>query len=167
MGARPRLTGLAGLAILVTAGGGLTACAGGSADFTRQAEATCSTAARTIAALNRPSDPAAGLRYALDRYAAVELAVSTVTDSALPGGEPGQALRQGWLRPARASLLAARPALSDLQHAVADHDRVAAAAAFTRAAGAGTASVDVAVLRSQQLPSCADVFAVTPVAPGW
>jgi hypothetical protein len=155
------------LIVLAVLPAGVLAGCGSAAGFAQRTEHTCSSATNTIAALAPPVDPAAGLRYALDRYSAVELAVATVTDSTLPAGSTGADLRQGWLRPARASLSTSWPALARLQVAVKNGDAPAAATAFTAAAAAGTGSVDTALLAADALPSCETLFSATPVTPGW
>jgi hypothetical protein len=148
------------------AGALLTGC-GDSTNFAQRTDDTCAHAMTTIAGLGAPSDPRAGLKYALDRFGAMDLAVSTVTDSALPPGAEGDQLRQRWLQPARTSLARARPALAQLQVAVQHGDRVPAAAAFSAVAGAGTGSVDPEVLTSHGLPRCAALFGSPAPAPGW
>src|SRR3954453_8953856 len=135
----------------------VSGCAvGRPAGFVARSNDTCTQAARTVADLAAPRT--AALAYALDRYAAFERAVSTLTDSSLPGGPRGQALRERWLRPARASLRAGDDALRRLHDAVRGHDHGAAARAFAAAATAGTAGVDVALLRSRGLTRCASLF---------
>ncbi len=72
--------------------------------FTARSNDTCRDATKVIDALHVPRDPITALGYALDRYTAVERAVSTLTDSSLPAGQRGRELRERWMRPARASL---------------------------------------------------------------
>jgi hypothetical protein len=132
-----------------------------TAHATVQAQDACRGADQSIAGLAPPTDPAAGLRYALDRYSAIELAVSTVTDSSLPAGAP---LRRSWLDPAQSSLRTGRPALSTLQQAVAHHDPAAAGTAFAVAARAGSLGPDVlAAVGRAGLPECTQLF--TPAVP--
>jgi hypothetical protein len=89
----------AGLLALTLAG-----CSSGGSGYVSRSNHTCAETRKTIGKLKPPADPKAGLAYALDRYVAVEKAVSTLTDSSLPGGPTGRDLRDRWLRPARTSL---------------------------------------------------------------
>jgi hypothetical protein len=155
------------LGALILLSSGLLCACGDSTGFTERTEHTCATAATSIDALARPATPADGLRYALDRYSAIELAVSTVTDSRLPTGTAGAELRARWLRPARASLGSGWSDLSALQRAVHDGQAPAAATAFTAAAQAGAVSVDTGLLSADGLPTCAALFGSPPAAPGW
>ncbi len=132
-----------------------------TAHATVQAQDACRDADQSIAQLAAPADPAAGLRYALDRYSAIELAVSTVTDSSLPSGAP---LRRTWLDPAQASLRIGRPALSTLQQAVSHHDPATAGTAFAVAARAGSIGPDaLAAVGRAGLTQCTQLF--TPAVP--
>jgi len=143
---------------------GLASCSvGGSSGFVTRSNRTCADATKTIVALKAPRDPQAALAYALDRYVQVEHAVSTLTDSSLPGGADGRDLRDRWLRPARASLRTADTSLNRLRDAVRDSDRGGVSAAFAAAAEAGTSGVDTALLRGRALSACATLF--TPSAP--
>jgi hypothetical protein len=151
-------------ALLVAAVAVLAGCSVGQpSGFVARSNDTCSTAAKVVDALKAPHDPKAALEYALDRYTAVEHAVSTLTDSSLPGGQAGRALRERWLRPARASLRAGNDELGLLRDAVRHRDGAGTAAAFGSAATAGTAGVDTALLRAKGLTRCATLF--TPAAP--
>jgi hypothetical protein len=158
---------LSAIAVCAAVAGALLSGCGDSTTFTQRTDDTCAHAITTIAALDAPTDPGAGLRYALDRFGAIDLAVSTVTDSTLPSGAEGDQLRQRWLQPARASLARARPALAQLQTDVQHGDRAQAAAAFATAAGAGTGSVDPAVLTGHGLLRCAALFSAGAAAAGW
>jgi hypothetical protein len=138
----------------------LTGCTvGRPSGFTARSNDTCRTATKAIGALAAPHDQAAALAYALDRYTAVELAVSTLTDSSLPAGRRGRELRERWLRPARASLQAADDELTQLRDALRRHDRATAARAFASASVSGTDGVDTSLLRTQGLTDCATLFA--------
>lgn len=155
------------LVAVVTAAVVLAASAGCSvgrpSGFVARSNDTCATATKTVSALKKPSDPRAALAYALDRYTALEHAVSTLTDSSLPGGPAGRDLRDSWLRPARASLRTGDDDLSRLRDAVRRHDDAGAALAFGSAALAGTSGVDTTLLRARGLIKCATLF--TPAAP--
>jgi hypothetical protein len=156
----------AGLLTIVLSIGsiGLASCSlGGSSGFVTRSNHTCADATKTIEALKSPRDPHAALAYALDRYVQVEHAVSTLTDSSLPGGAVGRDLRDRWLRPARASLRTADTSLNRLRDAVRDGDRNGVSSAFAAAAEAGTSGVDTALLRERALSACATLF--TPSAP--
>jgi hypothetical protein len=135
--------------------------------FTARSNDTCRSAAREIDALDTPRDPGTALAYALDRYTAVERAVSTLTDSGLPGGSSGRVLRERWLRPARTSLTAAGDDLLRLRTAVRRRDSAAAALAFGSAADAGTAGVDTTLLRARGLTACAVLFTPTAAPLAW
>jgi hypothetical protein len=155
-----------GLAALVAAAA-LAGCAagcsvGGSSGWAHRSEHTCADANKTITKLKAPGDPKAALAYALDRYVAVEHAVSELTDSTLPGGAVGRDLRTLWLAPARASLKAADVDLRRLRTAVRAGDRTGASVAFGAATTAGTSGVDTAVLRTQGLSACATLFTPAP-----
>ncbi len=135
--------------------------------FTGRSDSFCSDAMKVIAGLSAPTEPAKQLQYALDRYTAVEKAVSELTDSSLPGGSAGDQLRARWLRPARASLTDGRAALVRLRTAVnavspADRDRTtsasSSAAAFELTQAIGTQGVDVGLLRAHGLTQCAALF---------
>jgi len=142
----------------------LASCSiGASSGFVARSNRTCADATKTIVALKAPRDPQAALAYALDRYVQIEHAVSTLTDSSQPGGADGRALRDRWLRPARASLRAADSSLNRLRDAVRDGDRGGVSSAFAVAAVAGTSGVDIALLRERALSACATLF--TPSAP--
>jgi hypothetical protein len=144
----------------------LTGC-GESTPFAQRTEHTCATASATITGLSAPVNPSTGLKFALDRFSAMDLAVSTVTDSSLPSGSAGAQLRERWLVPARASLATGRTALAALQRAVHQGDDQAAATEFTIAAAAGTAAVDPSVLTATGLPECAALFSPSNTRPGW
>lgn len=135
---------------------------GGSSGWVHRSNHTCAAANKTIAELKAPHDPKAALAYALDRYVAVEHAVSTLTDSVLPGGAVGRDLRDRWLRPARASLRAADTDLRRLRTAVRAGDRTGASVAFGAATTAGTSRVDTALLRTRGLGACATLFTPAP-----
>jgi hypothetical protein len=135
--------------------------------FTARSNATCSAAITSIAALPAPADPAAGLRYALDRYVIVEKAVATLTDSSLPGGDTGDDLRVRWLRPARASLGGATTRLEALRQAVRAADTAAATEAFRAAVVTGTAGVDTGYLRERGLERCATLFTAVAPSTAW
>lgn len=139
----------------------LTGCSS-SSGWVHRSEHTCAEANKTIAKLKTPRDPKAALAYALDRYVAVEHAVSTLTDSALPGGVLGRELSKAWLAPARASLEAADADLRRLRTAVRTGDRTGASVAFGAATAAGTSGVDTALLRTQGLSACSALFTPTP-----
>jgi hypothetical protein len=131
--------------------------------FVARSNDTCATATKAITALKDPHDATSALAYTLDRYTAVERAVSTLTDSSLPGGQNGRDLREGWLRPARDSLRAGYDDLSRLRDAARRRDVAGAVRAFGSAAAAGTSGVDTALLRSRGLTECALLF--TPRTP--
>ncbi len=131
--------------------------------FVSRSNDTCATATKVVDALKAPRDPGAALAYALDRYTALEHAVSTLTDSSLPGGKSGRDLRERWLRPARASLRAGDDEMARLRDAVRRRDDAAAAVAFGSAAMAGTSGVDTTLLRTRGLIKCATLF--TPNTP--
>jgi len=95
---------------------------------------------------------------ALASYSALEKAVSQLTDSSLPGGETGAALRERWLRPARTSLTEGRATLRQLRDAVHDDNRTAADAAFASTRQVGRAGVDTAWLSASGLDRCATLF---------
>ena len=155
-----------GLALLAApiAAVALVGCSASSpSTFAAHGNRTCADTTKTITALRTPRDPRAALAYALDRYVALEHAVSTLTDSSLPGGTVGRELRTRWLRPARASLRAADASLNRLRDAARAGDRAAASAAFATAATAGTAGVDTSLLRTRALITCAGLF--TPSTP--
>lgn len=134
--------------------------------FSARSNDTCRDATAVIDALDAPHDAVSTLGYALDRYTAVERAVSTLTDSSLPAGQRGRELRERWLRPARASLQAAGDELSRLRDAVRHDDDGAVAQAFADASEAGTAGVDATMLRAQGLTDCAALFTAHHVTPG-
>ena len=145
----------------------LTGCTvGGPTGFTARSDHTCREAMNAIGALDAPHDAVTALAYALDRYSAVERAVSTLTDSSLPAGQRGRELRERWLRPARASLEAADDELLRLRDAVRHRDDGAVAQAFADAAEAGTQGVDTTLLRARGLTDCAALFTPDRVAPG-
>lgn len=132
--------------------------------FTARSNSFCADAWATITTLVGPSDPKRQIRYATDRYTAIEHAVSALTDSTLPSGATGQALRAHWLRPARASLLAGRAPLQNLRVAVNRADTTGSAAltlttaAFAPTQSIGTQGVDLALLRRSGLNQCARLF---------
>jgi len=134
--------------------------------FTARSNDTCRDATKVIDALHVPRDPVTALGYALDRYTAVERAVSTLTDSSLPAGQRGRELRERWMRPARASLEAAGDELLRLRDAVRRHDDGAVAQAFADASDAGTHGVDTTLLRTRGLTDCATLFTPQHIAPG-
>ncbi|MEP6599381.1 MAG: hypothetical protein ABJB98_08050 [Actinomycetota bacterium] len=155
---------LVSLATLTTVAGCTVARPTG---FDARTDATCGEAMMAVGDLDAPADPAAGLRYALDRYVIVEKVVATVTDSALPGGDAGRALRDRWLRPARASLRSGSDALRRLRDASRANDRAAAMSAFSAAAAAGATGVDLTLLVDRSLPRCAALFAAPAPATSW
>ena len=142
-------------------------CSSGGSGYVSRSNRTCAEAGKTIGKLKTPADPKAGLAYALDRYVAVEKAVSTLTDSSLPGGSTGRDLRDRWLRPARASLEAGATDLDRLRNAARSGDRAAASTAFTAATAAGTAGVDTGLLRSRSLTTCAALFTASTPSVDW
>jgi len=146
------------VAVVVLAGCSVS----GSSGWAHRSEHTCADANKTITKLEAPRDSTAALAYALDRYGAVEHAVSTLTDSALPGGALGRELREVWLAPARASLEAADADLRRLRAAARAGDRTGASVAFDAAITAGTSGVDTALLRTQGLSACATLFSPAP-----
>jgi hypothetical protein len=131
--------------------------------FTAGSNAFCRQTSVAIAKLTRPSSPKAQLQYATDRYTLVERLVSEMTDSSLPGSTFGHQVRDEWLRPARASLVAGRSVLVDLRAAVNSHDAAAAAAQFEQSQAIGTHGVDTGLLRAHDLSDCAKVFQPTVV----
>ena len=150
--------------VTVLAAATLAGCAVGQpSGFTARSNDTCRTAIRAIEALDAPRNATAALAYALDRFTAVEHAVSTLTDSSLPGGQSGRDLRDRWLRPARASLESADHDLDRLRDAVRSNDHDEAVHAFAAAVQAGTAGIDTGLLRTRGLTTCASLF--TPVTP--
>ncbi len=145
----------------------LTGCTvGRPSGFTARSNDTCRDATKVIEALHAPRDAVTALGYALDRYTAVERAVSTLTDSSLPAGQRGRELRERWLRPARGSLEAAGAELLRLRDAVRRHDNGAVAPAFADASEAGTNGVDTTLLRARGLTDCATLFTPQHIAPG-
>lgn len=140
----------------------LAGCSSGSSGWVHRSDHTCAEANQTIAELKAPRDPKAALAYALDRYVALEHAVSALTDSALPGGALGRDLRTLWLRPARASLRAADADLRRLRTAARAGDRTGASVAFGAATTAGTSGVDTALLRTRGLDACSTLFTPAP-----
>lgn len=154
---------LAALAILgAFAAFAVLAGCSSSSGWAKRSNHTCAEASRTIAKLEAPHDPKTALAYALDRYVAVEHALSSLTDSTLPGGALGRDLRARWLRPARASLRAADADLRRLRAAARAGDRTAASVALGAATAAGTTGVDTAWLRAHGLAACSTLF--TPAA---
>lgn len=145
----------------------IAGCSSGGSGYVSRSNHTCAETRKTISKLKAPTDAKAGLAYALDRYVAVEQAVSTLTDSSLPGGSAGRDLRDRWLRPARASLEAADADLNKLRDAARSGDRSAASSAFTAASAAGTAGVDTGLLRSRSLTTCAELFTASTPAADW
>lgn len=158
MSRRRRL--LAPFACALLLGPALSACTlGQPVDFRHRTDDACQGVRRSIARLDPPRDGASALRFALDRYVAVERLVAQVTDDAgLPGGTTGAQLRMRWLRPARASLRSGRTDLATLRQAVRHGDRPAVDRALVTAVAAGTRGVDTGVLRERGLPGCAAVF---------
>ncbi len=127
----------------------------------REATLTAPVPSRQITALATPTTPKEQLQYATDRYTIVEHLVSVMTDSSLPGGTEGSALNQGWLRPARASLIEGRSVLADLRTAM-NADRAAEVAAeFGQSLAIGTQNVNTGLLRNRGLTDCAQVFEPT------
>jgi hypothetical protein len=155
----PIVAAAATVAVVASAG----CSVGRPTGFAARSNDTCATATKTIAALRDPHDATSALAYALDRSTAVERAVSTLTDSSLPGGQAGQDLRERWLRPARSSLRAGDDDLVRLRDATRRHDVAGAVTAFGSAAAAGTSGVDTELLRSRGLTKCAGLF--TPRTP--
>jgi hypothetical protein len=129
--------------------------------FTAGSNAFCRQASAAIAKLDRPDSPKEQLQYATDRYTVVERLVSEMTDSSRPGATFGRQVRDDWLRPARASLVAGRTVLIDLRAAVTTSDAGAAASAFDRSQAIGTQGVDTGLLRAHGLLDCAKVFQPT------
>jgi len=137
----------------------LTSCAvGRPLGFTSRTNSFCSDALVSIAKLKAPTSPLRQIQYAMDSYSALEKAVSQLTDSSLPGGETGAALRERWLRPARTSLTEGRATLRQLRDAVHDDNRTAADAAFAATRQVGRAGVDTALLSASGLDRCARLF---------
>lgn len=137
----------------------LTGCAvGRPLGFTGRSDSFCGDALKSIAGLHTPTTTRDEMRYAMDRYTAMEKVVSELTDSSLPGAATGNALRDRWLRPARASLLTGRGVLNELQRAVTAGDIGTAAPAFAATAAIGTANVDTRLLAAQGLTNCAKLF---------
>jgi hypothetical protein len=137
----------------------LAGCAvGRPTGFTARSNSFCADGTRSIAALKQPTDPLMQMQYATDRYTAVEHTVSELTDSNLPGGSIGAQLRSGWLRPARASLVAGRVTLEQLRTAVNAGDPAAATTAFIRAEAIGTQGVDTSLLSARGLSDCVHLF---------
>jgi hypothetical protein len=126
--------------------------------FTARSNSFCSDALTSIAKLKTPTDLKMQIQYATDRYTAVEHTVSELTDSSLPSGSAGQELRTGWLRPARASLLAGRSNLEQLRIAVNAGNTDAAATAFAQTESIGTQGVDTSLLAGRGLADCARLF---------
>ena len=156
--------GLVALVAVAVAGCSAGCSVSGSSGWAHRSEHTCADANKTITKLKAPRDPKAALAYALDRYVAVEHAVSTLTDSALPGGALGRELGKLWLAPARASLEAADADLRRLRTAARAGDRTGASVAFGAATTAGTSGVDTALLRTQGLSACATLFTPAPLS---
>lgn len=140
----------AGLALI------LTACdLGQPHSFTARAEKNCASATRAITADTPVTNPVA---YAIDRFAQLDrVLVVVTTDRGFPGGPQGATLHTAWIRPARASLEAARPSLDRLRR-VAGTPTVQRARLFATAARAGDVGVRTAVLARLGLPRCAVLF---------
>lgn len=126
--------------------------------FTARSNSFCSDALTAIAKLPTPTSPLQKMQYATDRYTIVEKAVSELTDSSLPSGANGAALRDHWLRPARASLDAGRATMTTLRDAVHSGDTAATGPAFAATRSVGTAGVDTDLLRARGLDRCAVLF---------
>jgi hypothetical protein len=163
--ARRLLTAL----LAATAVFGLSSCAVGEpSGFTARSNHTCAQARDEISALSAPTDPKSALSWAIERYTAMDKVVSTLTDAPLPAGAKGAALRAGWLRPARASLRTGRDQLDRLRSAVQRKPPSPdAPAAFAASAAAGTGGVDLRLLQSSGLTTCATVFQAAPPAVSW
>jgi hypothetical protein len=149
---------VAGLSVVVL----LSGCdVGRPTSFTGRSNSFCSDTVHQISALKPPLTPKAHLQFATDRYTAVEHLVSELTDSSLPGGSEGQQLRDQWLRPARASLSAGRTVLADLRSAVHEDNSASITSTFAASNSIGTAGVDLALLHSRGLSTCARAFTPT------
>jgi hypothetical protein len=130
--------------------------------FTARSNSFCSDALTVISKLTTPDTPLRQIQYATDRYTALEKTVSELTDASLPGGTTGDALRQRWLRPARAALDHGRLQLQQLRDAVHSDDTTGAREAFATARNVGLQGVDTALLRASGLDRCATLFTPTP-----
>ena len=149
-----------GLVSVLAAGLTLTGCAvGRPLGFAGRTDSFCGDALTTISKLAPPATLEDKMRFATDRYTAIERTVSELTDSSLPGGASGQQLRERWLRPARGSLQAGRAVLDQLRTAIQGHDTPAADRAFARSLSIGTDGVDDGLLRQRGLMTCATLFA--------
>lgn len=137
----------------------LTGCALGRPQaFTARSNSFCTDALTGIDKLHPPTTGLQQIRFATDRYTAVEKAVSSLTTMSLPSGATGAALRERWLRPARASLAEGRTQMKALRDAVHDHDATLATTTFASARNVGTSNVDISLLRSEGLDRCATLF---------
>ncbi len=139
----------------------LTGCTlGEPAGFTSRANRYCASSVRLVGKLKYASTGVDALRYSSARYLVVERTVSELTDDVgLPGGSRGEAYRDRWLRPARASLRQGIDDLNRLRKAIKGNDPAAVASAVTAANAAGTAGVDTGYLAAQKLSDCAVAFA--------
>ena len=142
-----------------------TACAVGRPQaFTARSNSFCSDALTSIAKLDEPHSSLAQMRYAVDRYTIVEKAVSELTESRLPGGTTGDALDNGWLRPARSDLTTGRGELGGLRDAFRSGNAAATDQAFAVARNIGTRGIDTTLLRAHGLYRCATLFSPTDAA---
>jgi hypothetical protein len=126
--------------------------------FTARSNSFCADASTSIAKLKTPTEPKAQLQYAMDRYAAMEKAVSELTDSSLPGGDQGEQLRAQWLRPARASLKEGLGTLEQLRQAIKAEDRERVQSAYQRSRNIGTDEQAANLLDTDGLTACSRLF---------
>jgi len=132
-------------------------------EFTARANQLCADVGRTVSDLQTATEGTEALRWSMTRYADIEHLVALLTDDpAIPGGGSGEALRNRWLRPARASLARGLDDLEQLRQAIRD-DPAAVGPALTASLRAGTTGVDTAYLERTGLPACAVTF--TPIQP--
>jgi hypothetical protein len=150
---------LAGAALIAA----LAGCGADMAGFADRADSACAKTARAIERLDITGDTSTGsttaaLRKELDRYKAMELLVSEITEGALPDGADGEAIESRWLEPARSSLESRRADLLALSHAVRDEDDERVPELAAEASKAGTDDVDDRYLAENDMPACAALF---------
>jgi hypothetical protein len=135
------------------------ACAVGQPrDFAARADRLCAGVNRSLDHLTEAAQGVPALRWASTRHTDIEHLVAQLTDdTGLPGGGGGIALRDKWLRPARASLTQGLTDLETLRQAIR-HDPAAVGPALAAALRAGTAGVDTGYLTEQHMPACALTF---------
>lgn len=158
-----RLTKVWILAALLAISSVAGCAVGQPSGFTARANQLCEDVDRNLSDLQTANEGTEALRWSMRRYTDIEHLVALITDDpAIPGGPPGEELRNRWLRPARASLAHGLDDLERLRQAIR-HDPAAVGPALTASLRAGTAGVDTAYLERTGLPACAVTF--TPIQP--